>query len=149
MGSKQTPFWLSGKMSPRTCSGLRRMRFFKKREDPARSLVSCVPVEMVLLGQEYYKAQKEVYEAKSLNSWMKTHANLLQVMFPSLILRLLRRETGSARLSQEYFWQRVTDSLSWADSDLTWGPGTFHRTSLLAQARVLWSLPCKANEKIQ
>lgn len=44
------------------------MRFFKKREDPARSLVSCVPVEMVLLGQEYYKAQKEVYEAKSLNS---------------------------------------------------------------------------------
>lgn len=29
-------------------------------------------------------------------------------MFPSLILKLLRRETGNARLSQEYLWQGRT-----------------------------------------
>lgn len=99
--SKQ-PCGCLGKKSARTCSGLKCMGFFKKRENPARSLVSCIPVEMVLLGQEYHKAQKEL--KASIPEW-RHNANLLQAMFPSLILRLLRRETGNARLSQEYLWQ--------------------------------------------
>lgn len=56
------------------------------------------------------------------------NANLLQAMFPSLIL--LRRETGSARLSQEYLQKGGTASLSWTDSGLTWGLGTFYRIPL-------------------
>lgn len=44
------------------------MGFFKKGENPDRSLVRSIPVEIVFLGQEYHKAQKEVCEAEGLNS---------------------------------------------------------------------------------
>lgn len=66
VGSKQTAVWLSGKKINKDLQWVKVHGVFQKeRENSARSLVSCTPVEIVLLGQKYPKAQRRCVRLKA------------------------------------------------------------------------------------